>query len=165
MVEVERLTALGEELSTSVPADIQEANEVLKQKESIVNQAYLEAQRVKESAGRDASDITTAAQQEHEAKVAEAEVLRVAEEKARQVNDEALQEAQQIVQEAQRQAYRIMDEAESAANSRREGADQYTRETLFNLEERLSELVGQVRRGIDALNAEAETAEVQVPAA
>ena len=51
-------------------------------------------------------------------------------------------------------AYRIIDEAETLASSRREGADQYAREILFGLEERLADLLGQVRRGIDAINME-----------
>ena len=162
MVDIERLQELGSELATSVPADIQEAREVLKQKESIVNQAYLEAQRIKESAGKDAAAVTQAAQEEHESKVSEAEVLKAAEHQARETNDGAMQDAQRTTQDAQRTAHRIMDEAEAAAISRGEGADQYAREVLFNLEERLSELLGQVRRGIDALNFDVEA---EIPAA
>ena len=162
MVDIERLVALGDQLRSSVPADIQEAREVLRQKESIINQAYLEAQRIKEAASQDAAALTIAAHEEHEARVGETEVVRAADQKARETKEEALQESQQIVQEAQRQAYSIVDEADSSASSRREGADQYAREVLFNLEERLSDLLGQVRRGIDALGVEAE---VQVPAA
>ena len=36
--------------------------------------------------------------------------------------------------------------------SKKEGADNYSKEVLFDLEERLSEILGQVRRGIDSLN-------------
>ena len=106
--------------------------------------------------------MTQAAQEEHESKVSEAEVLKAAEHQARETNDGAMQDAQRTTQDAQRTAHRIMDEAEAAAISRREGADQYAREVLFNLEERLSELLGQVRRGIDALNFDVEA---EIPAA
>jgi len=64
--------------------------------------------------------------------------------------------AEEIVQDAQRRAYRIVSEAEDIAASRREGADQYASEVLFNLEEQLSEILGQIRRGIDSLRTEAE---------
>ena len=156
LVDIDRLRTLGKGLSSSIPVDIQEANEVLKQKESIVNQAYLEAQRIKESANRDAMALALATQREHEAKVFDTEVLKAAEQRAREVNEEALKEAQRTEQDMQRRIDRMMDEAEAAATIRREGADQYAREVLFNLEERLSELLGQVRRGIDALGLEAE---------
>ena len=44
-----------------------------------------------------------------------------------------------------------------ASSVRRDGADQYARETLFDLEERLAGLLGQVRKGIDSLGIEAGT--------
>ena len=98
----------------------------------------------------------SAAREEHVSKVDETEVLRVASEKADEMNQGAMVEAQQIVQDAQRKAYRLIDEAERVAAERREGADRYARETLFDLEERLSGILGQVRRGIDTLGVEVE---------
>ena len=151
MVEADRLERIKQELSSSVPSDILEAKEILTQKESIINQALLEARRVKEGAAREAESLQTTARQEHDAKVGDAEIIRVAQTKVDQINQEAVQEANQIVQEAQRNAFRIIADAEKIATARREGADQYARESLFNLEERLASQLGQVRRGIDAL--------------
>ena len=71
-------------------------------------------------------------------------------------------EAERIIQDAQRRAYRIVSESEDVAASRREGADQYASEVLFSLEEQLSELLGQIRRGIDTLRPEAPS---QLPTA
>ena len=45
--------------------------------------------------------------------------------------------------------------------SRREGADHYAREVLFNLEEQLAEILGQVRKGIDALKLDVEATKKQ----
>ncbi len=156
VVDSERLTGVVAALQSSIPADIQEAKEILRQKESLLNQSQLEAKRIKEAAEREAQSVTSAAKQEQESKVEETEIVKEAHAKAQEVNQDALQESQQIIQDAQRRAYRIMDEAEAAAATRREGSDQYARETLFDLEERLSKLTGQVRRGIDALGAETE---------
>lgn len=156
LVEIDRLEALAEKLSMSAPAHMQEANEVLKQKESMINQAYLEAQRIKGSAEQEADAITTAARREHETKVSDSEITEAAEAKAREIKDEATVEAQQLVQDAQRRAHRIMSEAEVSVGDRRDGADQYTREVLFNLEERLADVLGQVRRGLDSLVLESE---------
>ena len=154
MIDIDRLDTLGRELSNSVPAYIQEAEEIVKQKDSIINQAALEAQRVKSSAEQQAMSLTSEAQEEYQSKVAESEIIKAAEERGEVIKNDAMTEAQNIVQDAHRMAYRIIDEAEALANSRREGADQYAREILFGLEERLADLLGQVRRGIDALNME-----------
>ena len=75
-------------------------------------------------------------------------------------------EAQEIVQDAQRRAIRVHNESEATAISRREGADQYAREVLFSMEEQLSEILGQIRRGIDTLRSEPENSsapDVQIP--
>jgi cell division septum initiation protein DivIVA len=156
MVDIKRIEAIAEELRSSLPAHMQEANEVLRQKESMINQAFLEAQRVKGSAEQEANAITSAARREHESMVGDSEVTTAAETKAKETRDEAAIEAHQIVQDAQRRAHRIVDEAESVSSGRRDGADHYSREVLFNLEERLAEVLGQVRRGLDSLVLESE---------
>ncbi len=156
MVDVDRLSAVSEQLSKTIPANILEAKEILKQKESILNHTQLEARRIREEAAEEADQVMSAAREEHVSKVDETEVLRVASEKADELNQGAMQEAQQIVQDAQRKAYRLIDEAERVAAERREGADRYARETLFDLEERLAGILGQVRHGIDSLGVEVE---------
>lgn len=156
MVDADRLSNVAEELRASIPSDIQEAKEILKQKDSIINQVHLEARRIKDGAVQEAEEMTDAARLEQESKVDETEIVKGAEAKAEETGQRALQDGQQITQDAQRRAFRIVDEAEATAVSRREGADQYARETLFDLEERLATLLGQVRRGIDSLGVEME---------
>jgi vacuolar-type H+-ATPase subunit H len=162
MVDSVKLAAIAADLRESVPHDVLEAGEVLKQKESIVNQAYLEAKRLRESANQEVSAITMAARNEHESLVSESELVKAAEIKAQEIKDEAHRQGNDIVQEAQRQAFRLVDDAETTASVRREGADQYSREVLFSIEERLSQMLGQVRRGIDALGTQVESAEETV---
>ena len=166
LLDRERLVALGEELRNSVPANVQEASEILSQKDSIINQAYLEAQRIRTSGEDEASAVTAAARQEHELKTGESEIVKTATAKADKINDEAMAEAQEVAQDAQRNAYRIVNEAETIARSRREGADNYAREILFSMEEQVSEILGQIRKGIDALRTETDAyqMETQVPA-
>ena len=161
MVDIDRMITLGDELRMSVPADMQEASEVIKMKESIINQAYLEAKRIRGVAEEEVSALTTAAQEEHASKVGESEILKAAELKGQEIREEAAYEAQQILQDAQRKAYRIINESDTATISRRDGADHYAREVLFNLEEQMSDVLGQVRRGIDALKLEIEASKKQ----
>ena len=68
LVDIDQLVMLGDELRRAVPANIQEAQEILRQKESIVNQAYLEAQRIRDDAAREVHEIRTVAQEEHHLK-------------------------------------------------------------------------------------------------
>ena len=154
MVEIdqlERLIVMAEQADRSVPANIQESDEILKQKDSIISQAYLEAQRIKGVAEQQASSLTKSAEVEFNSRVSENEVLKEAGDQAEQMREKARQEANQIIDDAQRRAQRFMGESDIAAAMRREGADQYAREVLFNLESHLADVLGQVRRGIDSL--------------
>ena len=156
MVDADRIADLVSELRKTIPQDVLEADEVIKQRDSIINQAYLESKRLRDSAKQESSAITAAARSEHESMVAEAEVLRDAQEQAEKINDEAHRKAGEVLREARQEAVRIVGAAEATAKERREGADQYSREVLFSLEERLSQMLGQVRRGIDALGSDAD---------
>ena len=156
LVETDRLIGLSEELRNAVPANIREAQEVLKQKDSIVKQAYLEAQRIKSAAEEEASAVSSEAQRAHQSMVDESEVVKSAEAKAQDIEEEANRKAQQITQDAQKRAYRVLQENDLVANTLREGADRYAREVMFSLEEQLSGALGQVRAGIDRLGIEAQ---------
>ena len=157
MIDPDRLQSLVRGLAAAVPADIQEAQEIIRQRESIVNQALLEARRTKETAGNEATSLVDAAEDERQARIAEHEIVKAAEERGEKIVQQGHHESQQIVQEAQRKAYRILEEAEAVALAGREGADRYAREILFDLEERLANQLGEVRRGIDVLGLHAST--------
>ena len=76
---------LGVAQGADMPDDIREAAEVIRMKESILNQAYLEAKRMRSSAEDDANKVTTQANQEYNEKVNESEVLRKAEEMSQEM--------------------------------------------------------------------------------
>ena len=156
LVDIDRLMSYANELRASVPAEMQEAEEVIRQKDSMINQASLEARRIKEAAAQEAAAITETAQREHLSKVDETEIVRAAEVKAEEIREEALQESRRITQEAQEKAFRMTNESEAHATRKREGADQYAREVLAHLEEELSVALGQVRRGMDRLSQDIE---------
>ena len=127
MVDPDRLQSLVSGLAAAVPADIQEAQEIIRQRESIVNQALLEARRTKETAGNEATSLVGAAEDERQARIAEHEIVKAAEERSDKIVQQGHHEAQQIVQEAQRKAYRILEEAEAVALAGREGRRPLTR--------------------------------------
>ena len=154
MVDGEQFTRVVNTLRTAMPADVQEAQEILRQKDSILNQAYLESQRVKSVAEEEISVHLRSAEEEHLSKVGESEITRVAQARSQEMHEQAAGESEEIIQDAQRRAYRIVAEADEIAASRREGADQYSSEVLYSLEEQLSEVLGQIRRGIDTLRSD-----------
>ena len=154
MVEADQFARVISQLRTAMPADVQEAQEILRQKDSILNQAYLEAQRVKSTVEEEVAAQKQAAREEHQTAVSDSTVLAAAEERADEIREQAVGEAEDMIQDAQRRAYRIVSEAEDIAASRREGADQYASEVLFSLEEQMSEILGQIRRGIDTMRPE-----------
>ena len=47
LVDVERMSEIGAQLDESMPVSIQEADEIIRQKDSILSQAQLEAQRIR----------------------------------------------------------------------------------------------------------------------
>ena len=162
MVDIKKLKSIYDALSQSIPEEILEASEVIKQKESIINQAYLEAKRTKEIAQQESASINDKARGEYDQKVSDSEVTRGAELKSEEIISEANAKATGIVQESQTEAGQIVDKAQTEATQRKDGADQYSKEVLFNIEERLSQVLGQVRRGIDALGDETQQKE-QLP--
>ncbi len=156
MVDADQFARVVNELRTAMPADIQEAQEIIRQKDSILNQAYLESQRLKTQIEEEVTAQKQASMREHESLVDESAIIKEAESRGDEIREEAQGEAEEVIQEAQRRAYRIVTEAEDIASSRREGANQYASEVLFSLEEQLSEILGQIRRGIDTLRPEAD---------
>ena len=101
MVDIEQMMSYAHGLRTSAPAEVMEAQEVIRQKESIINQANLEARRIKATASQEAAAVKQAAQVEYLSKVDEAEILKAAENKVEEMHDEAQQEAQRVTHRAQ----------------------------------------------------------------
>ena len=154
MVDIKKLKSIHDAFNQSMPEEILEASEIIKQKESIINQAYLEAKRTKEIAQQESASINDKARADYDEMVGDNEITRGAQLKSEEIISEANTKAADIVQQGQGEADQIVDKAQTEATQRKDGADQYSKEVLFNIEERLSQVLGQVRRGIDALGDE-----------
>ena len=152
MLDKSKLDGFVKEISELMPQDIQEAKEIINQKNSILAQANMESQRIIESANRESSDITNKSQEEFEQLVDDSSVIEEATKKSESIIQKSKNEAEDIIKIAEQKAENIIDSADQQIMSKKEGADNYSKEVLFDLEERLSEILGQVRRGIDSLN-------------
>jgi hypothetical protein len=136
-----------DQLRLAVPKDVQEAQEILTKKEGVLNQALLEARRIKSSA-----------EEESRSRVDQTEVMRAANDKAEEILSDNKKRADAMVQDSQRKAHAIMKEAQSFYDTRRQEANHYTQETLYKLEQELSTLLNSVRRGLDLLGVEHQPA-------
>ena len=87
-------------------------------------------------------------------RLSDSDIIKEAEETAEKIVQKSHEDAQNIIQDAQRQAFNLISESESRSSDQRDGADRYSREVLSNLEERLSDVLGQVRRGLDTLGSD-----------
>jgi len=134
LIEREKLAELVRQIRVAIPADIQEARDLLQMRENVINQALLEAKRIR-----------NVAEEEARARVTENEITK-----------DARKQSEETIEEAQRTAQRILDDTDTQANARRAGADQYAQATLLKLEQELAQVIDTIRNGIEAMDAEKE---------
>jgi flagellar biosynthesis/type III secretory pathway protein FliH len=136
----QRLLDLIDRMRVSVPKEVYDAREVVEKRDEVL-----------EDAGAEASRIIARAQEEVERRLKEKEVVKAAEERARQVLAQAQERMLELSREAEAQAAARLDDAQEAAREEMREADVYALQTLKKLEGELDEFIGTVRRGIDTL--------------
>jgi len=134
LIERVKLTELVRQIRLAIPADIQEAHDLLQMRESVISQALLETNRIRSTV-----------EEEARARVAESEITK-----------DARRQSEEIIEEAQNRAQRILDETDIQANARRAGADQYALATLQNLEQELAQVINTIRNGMQVMDTEKE---------
>ncbi len=138
LVEKKKVMELLDQLRLAIPQEILAAEEVLTEKDHILNQAMLDARRTKAQA-----------EDEYRERLDHNEITLVAENRAAQ-----------MLRQAEERAERLAKQSESQARSRRSEADAYALQSLRALERELSALTGSVRKGIDLLAADRAAASV-----
>ncbi len=165
LVNVDKVGEVLEELKRELPSQVNDAQTVLRQKEAILKQAELEARRIRAYADEEATTIRSLAEEQSQSQietarneateiVGDSEIVKAAEDKAKEIEEAAQEKAGKIVADAQNKLNQVLAGAESDAADRRRGADNYAREVLFMLEEKIADTLGQVRSGIDVLDAQ-----------
>ena len=125
MMDKAKLIELVDQLRLGIPQEVRAAEEVLSQKEQLINVAMADARRAKAKAEDEFSKQLTESEQQRR--------------------------AEEILQDAQERASRILQMAEAEAESRRTEADAYALRTLRSLEREINGISGSVRKGIDML--------------
>lgn len=130
LVDRGKAMELVDQLRLAVPKEVRAAEEVLSQKDQILNMAQSDARRTKSMAEDDYRD--------------------------RLNNHELVQQAEQramtMLRDAEDRARRMVEQAEAQAATCRSEADAYALRSLRSLEQELSSINSVVRRGIDVLS-------------
>ena len=136
LVDKNRVMELLDQLRLAIPREILDAEEVLTEKDQILNLALLEARRTKSQA-----------EDEYRERLDQSEISMAAENRATQ-----------MVGQAEERAERLLRQSEAQARNRRSEADAYALQSLRALERELNALTGSVRKGIDVLATDQATA-------
>ena len=163
LINVNRFREALNGLKENIPEDIEDALSIIRQKESVIRQAEIEARRIRSYADEEAMVIRQTAEEKSSASIDAAEnqarsmiesseIHKRAEEKAQETIATAEAKVDSKIEAADTQISHLKDKAETEATLRKQGADEYAREVLFSLEERVAETLGQVRQGIDILD-------------
>jgi cell division septum initiation protein DivIVA len=129
IVDKKKVMELVDQLRFAIPQEVKAAEDVLAQKDQIVNQAMLEARRAKLQADNEYRDLMN-----------QNEMV---------VNAEA--RAQDTLRDAEQRSSRMLIQTEAEAMTRRTDADAYALRSLRSLEEEINSIAGSVRKGIDYL--------------
>lgn len=134
LLEREKLSELVTQIRDAIPSDVLEAEDLLDMRENLINQALMEARRIK-----------SVAEEEARARVRESEITK-----------ESRKQAEETIEQAQGKAQRVLDETDSQARARKTEADEYAQASLQKLEEELANVLETVRHGIELLEAQKE---------
>ena len=135
LVDRKKIMELVDQLRLTIPEEVRASEDVLSQKDQILNIAQNDARRTK-----------AAAEDELRDRLRQSEVVTQAEAKAADT-----------VRDAEDRITRMLQQSEAEALSRRTEADAYALRSLRAMEAELDKLVGSVRKGIEVLAIQASS--------
>lgn len=140
VVPRQRILDIIDRMRVAVPREVYDAREVIEKRDAVI----LDGQHR-------AEELLAQAHAELEKRLIETEVVKAAQERARQVAAEAQQRASDLLRDAEEQSRGRLDEAQQTARGEMREADNYALQTLRRLEEELEGFLSTVRNGVDAL--------------
>lgn len=140
VISRQRLLDLIDRMRVAVPKEVYEAREIIEKRDEVLADA-----------GGEASRLIARAQEEVETRLKKTEVVKAAEERARQILAQAQARMEELSREAEGQAAARLDDAQTAAREQMREADVYALQTLKKLETELNEFIATVQRGMETL--------------
>ena len=129
LIDKKKVMELVDQLRLAIPQEYKAAQEVLAQKDQIINQSIVDARRTK-----------ARAEDEYRERLDQNEII-----------EKAQRKAEQTISEAEERAQRLINQSENSARSQVAEADAYALHSLRNLERQLNSITASVRKGIDML--------------
>jgi hypothetical protein len=153
VIDRRRVLELVDQMRSSVPWEVREAQTIVADKAS-----YLEEAR------REGDGILHKAELEAQSKLDDAAVTKAAEREAQAIVQRAEEKAQALLDEAQEQLQAKLRQSEQAATNQMDEADRYALEMLRRLDQQLAAFTSTVRSGIEALEERTSDGNGAVPA-
>ena len=170
LINIEECLEIIKSIHSIIPNSLDESEIIVRQKESIIEQAEeeaskkriyadSEAEKIRRNAEEKSEEMIIKANEQAEKLVQKEEIVKKAYEQSEKIILNSEEESKSIEEKAElskqdteRKATNILNEAQDHSMKTRNGADAYAREVLFSLEERISTTLGQVRKGIEMLD-------------
>ena len=133
LIDKNKAMELVDQLRLAIPQEVRSAEEVLSNKDHIINQAQADARHTKSKA-----------EDEFRQRLEQSELVALAESRA-----------EETLRDADERAARVLERSEDEARTRQTEADAYALRSLRALERELAVLSGSVRKGIDVLASQA----------
>jgi adenylosuccinate synthase len=140
VVDRRRLLELVDQMRSAVPWEVKEAEQIVAEKEAII-----------EEARREGEGIIHRAEMEAQERLDETAVYQAAEREAQALVARAEDRAQALLDDAQAQVQARLRQAEQAATNQMDEADRYALEMLRRLDQQLMAFANTVEAGIGAL--------------
>ena len=135
LIDRKKVMELVDQMRLTIPEEIRSAEDVLSQKDQILNIAQNDARRTK-----------SMAESELRERLNQSEVVTQAETRAAET-----------IRDAEERITRMLRQSEAEALSRKTEADAYALRSLRTMESELVKLVGSVRKGIEVLAVQASS--------
>ena len=133
LIDRKKAMELVDQLRLAIPQEVRSAEEVISQKDQIINQAQVDARRTKSKAEED-----------YRVRLDQSELVVTAERRA-----------EVTLKDAEQKAGQMLMRSEDEARNKCSDADAYALRSLRNLEKELSALTGSVRKGIEVIAGQA----------
>ena len=134
LLDRDKIISIVSQIRSSLPTEISEANELLDMRENLINQAVVEARRIRISAEGEAKSM-----------VSDSEITKEAEKRSLDIESEASDKARDALENANFNAERRLLEA-----------DNYAKDTLQSLHANLTSLLETVEHGLEILVADSK---------
>lgn len=140
VVPKQRLIDLVDRMRVAVPKEVYDSRDLLERQEEVLRSAH-----------EDAELLLAEARAQVEERIKDEAIVKAAEERAREVEQDSEKKAESLMRDAETQARERLDDAAQASLAQMKESDAYALQTLTALEDELDRFLTTVKRGIETL--------------